>query len=179
LATRLGPATAVLSLDSYYRDLSSLEPAARAAHNFDHPDSLDCALLASQVAALARREPGEVPVYDFATHTRISATTTITPGAFVLVEGLFVLYWEEARRSLALKIFIDAAHEICLARRIARDVRERGRTERSVREQYDRTVRPMYERHVRPTRSHADLVLDDSMPMQMMLEKVLAVLDAR
>jgi uridine kinase len=179
LAPRLGADTALLSLDSYYRDLSALEPAARAAHNFDHPDSLDRRLLAEQVAALGESEPIEVPVYDFATHTRTAAAKSINPGSFVLVEGLFVLCWEEVRTSLDLKLFIDASHEICLARRIARDVRERGRTERSVREQYERTVRPMFERYVRPTRSHADLVVDDCMPVQKIVEQVLAAVDSR
>jgi uridine kinase len=136
-------------------------------------------LLAAQIAALARGQAVEVPVYDFATHTRTAEARKIRPGAFVLVEGLFVLCWEEVRRSLGLRVFVDASHEICLARRVARDVRERGRTDESVREQYALTVRPMFERHVEPTRGYADLVVDGAGPGQRMVEEVLARVDRR
>jgi uridine kinase len=160
LAVRLGGAASVLSLDSYYRDLSELHPSARAARNFDRPDSIDRGLLAAQVAALSRGEAVEVPVYDFASHTRTGAFRTVRPGACVVVEGLFVLCWESVRASIDLAVFIDAPHDVCLARRVARDVRERGRTEESVRAQYGRTVRPMFELHVAPTRAFADLTVD-------------------
>ncbi|HNY85556.1 MAG TPA: uridine kinase, partial [Candidatus Hydrogenedentes bacterium] len=52
-----------------------------------------------------------------------------------------------------------------LRRRIARDTRERGRTEESVRRQYEETVRPMADRWCRPTRAHAGLVLDGALPV--------------
>jgi uridine kinase len=69
------------------------------------------------------------------------------------------LYWPELRDLLNLRIYIHADHDTCLARRIFRDVRERGRTEDSVRQQYEATVRPMCERYVASTRNFADLTL--------------------
>jgi uridine kinase len=72
-----------------------------------------------------------------------------------------------------LKIYIDAAHEVCLARRVFRDVRERGRTEDSVREQYTATVKPMCECHITPTQLHADLVLSGVAPVKQSVYTIL------
>jgi uridine kinase len=60
---------------------------------------------------------------------------------------------------LHLKIYVDLEDEVCFDRRLARDVMERGRSEESVRRQYDNTVRPMAERYIWPTRRHADVVV--------------------
>lgn len=148
-----------VSLDHYYRDLAGLDPALREKRNFDHPDALDRELLATQLKALAGGHEVEAPVYSFETHTRAQHGRRVAPGGVIVVDGLYSLYWADVRGLLHSKLFIEADHATCLARRIARDVRERGRTEASVRAQYELTVRPMYERFVRPTREFADLVL--------------------
>jgi uridine kinase len=173
LASRLESGAAVLSLDAYYRDLATLDPAARESHNFDHPDSVDRPLLFEQFAALGRGETVPAPVYDFATHTRAAGRRLVGPGGVVVVEGLLLFHWSELRRRLDFSVFIEAPHRVCLERRLARDVRERGRSEAGVREQYERTVRPMYERFVAPTRKHADLVVDGTAPRERQSEEVL------
>jgi uridine kinase len=146
----------IISLDSYYRDLSHLTPEARAAWNFDAPDALDRDLLVEHLRALRDGASIEIPVYDFSTHTRASRTHRVIPSPFIIIEGLFVLYWDDIRAFLQTKVFIAAPHEVCLARRITRDVRERGRTEQSVRAQYAATVRPMYDQYCEPTARFAD-----------------------
>ena len=157
LAQRL-PAT-ILALDSYYRDLSELDLAARAHQNFDVPESLDWELILRQLEMLARGFEIEKPVYQFATHTRAAHTERVRPGEFVIIEGLFALYKERVRQLCGTKVFIWVEDPICLSRRLARDMRERGRSRESVIAQYDGTVRPMYEKYVLPTRQFADLVL--------------------
>jgi uridine kinase len=77
----------------------------------------------------------------------------------VLVEGLFALWWEELRRTLDLKVFIEAPADARLARRLERDVVARGRTIESVHLQYTTTVLPMHARYVEPTRALADVVV--------------------
>ena len=178
LATRLaerlpqGPPT-IISLDSYYRDLSHMTPDERAAWNFDAPEALDGNLLFQHMRALLGGATVEKPVYDFSTHTRTPRTERVSPSAFIIIEGLFVLYWQEARALLRTKVFIAAPHEVCLARRIARDVRERGRTEESVRAQYAATVRPMYEKYCEPTARFADLQVSGEEPIDDVAETVL------
>ena len=164
----------VFALDSYYRDQSDLEPSGRAGWNFDVPEALEDALFLNHLEALARGEAVDKPVYDFSTHCRRPETTRLGPGRVVLVEGLFALYWAAARDLMDLKVFIEAPEDVSLARRTARDVRERGRTPQSVQAQYAQTVRPMYERHALPTRRFADLILDGTEPVDGLARKVLA-----
>jgi uridine kinase len=161
LSHRLSAVTGapVLSLDSYYRDLSHLSLEARAKTNFDEPASLDDQLLLAQCTALAAGHPIDVPHYDFSCHTRVAGTQHIEPGAIVIVEGLFTLYWKALRHLLHASVYVDLEDEICYARRLARDVRERGRTPESVEHQYFSTVRPMAEQYIWSTRRHANIVV--------------------
>src|SRR5450756_1956688 len=81
LATHLAAAlhASVLALDRYYRDLSHLTLEERARVNFDSPQSLDHELIVEQVASLRNNETVHLPVYDFATHTRIPRTEVLCP----------------------------------------------------------------------------------------------------
>ena len=178
LATRLaesvpGSPAAILSLDSYYRDLSHLTSEQRAVWNFDAPEALDDALLLQHLRALLTGTPIDKPVYDFSTHTRAPGTEPVEPAAFIIIEGLFVLYWREVRDTLGTKVFIAVPDEVSLARRIARDVRERGRTEASVRTQYASTVRPMYQEYCEPTARFADVRVSGEEPVDQLVETVL------
>lgn len=159
LVQDLSVSAAVLSLDSYYRDLSHLEPAARAQANFDAPDALEHELLRDHLAALGQDQAVDVPVYSFADHARQKETQRLEPADFLLVEGIFTLYWPEVRALFDLRVFIAVDDALCLQRRTRRDVAQRGRTPQDVQRQYEETVRPMYEQHIAPTQRHAHLVL--------------------
>lgn len=162
--------TLVIGLDSYYRDFTGV-PEDRI--EVDVPEALDRSLLLDQVATLARGEPVEKPVYDYTTHARTPRGERVEPGDTVVVEGLFALYWPEIRELLDLAVFVTIDHDTALARRLERDVRERGRSERSVRAQYRDKVRPNYDRYVLPTKNHADLVLDGLEPVEHAARKIL------
>src|SRR5205085_325414 len=136
----------------------------RARFNFDHPDSLDVGMIARDLSLLAQGKAAHRPVYDFPTHTRTAMTETMEPLDYVIVEGLFPLYWPEVRDLCQLKVFMDVEHRVCLPRRQARDIAERGRTIESVNEQYSTTVKPMADAYVIPTKEYADLVLDGTQP---------------
>jgi uridine kinase len=163
----------IISLDSYYVDLVHLPFEERPRTNFDVPESLDKDLFVNQLRQLSRGEEIHVPVYDFTRHIRASETKSVRAGEFVIVEGLFALYWEEVRALLGTKVFVFADDDICFGRRLERDVRERGRTPESVREQYDSTVRPMAETYILPTRRFADLVLSGTDPLEQSVRAVL------
>ena len=149
----------VLELDRYYRDLSHLPLEQRARMNFDAPDALEHELLIEQVARLRSSEAVQLPVYDFTTHTRTAKTEMLQPTKVIIVEGLFTLHWSGLRELLSTKVYVDLNDEVCLTRRKQRDVRERGRTEQSVVEQFEATVAPMARRYVHPTIVHADVVV--------------------
>lgn len=150
---------AVFHLDSYYRELNHLSIVQRAHFNFDAPDALESPLLISHARELAHGNAIEKPIYDFTTHSRTGQTERLEPRTYVIIEGLFALYWEDLRRIQGTKVYVDLGEDICLERRIERDVRERGRTRESVLEQYQTTVAPMARQHVRPTCNFADIVV--------------------
>jgi uridine kinase len=158
LAERL-PAS-ILPVDAYYRPLDHLSLEDRAQVNFDEPASIDDDLLREHLSALLAGQAVDHPVYDFARHTRKSESVRLEPHGFLIVEGLFSLYWDSIRPLFHAGIYIGAPDAICLRRRVYRDQRERGRTETSVRAQYEQTVQPMRSLFVEPTRHYAGLVLD-------------------
>jgi uridine kinase len=163
----------MLNLDSYYAELNHLSPGQRAHFNFDAPESLDSPLLIEHVRQLSHGEAIEKPIYNFKNHSRTGRTERLEAREFIIIEGLFALYWEEIRAVQATKVFVDLGEEICLARRIERDIRERGRTRESVLEQFQSTVQPMAQRYVHPTRQFADVVLTGDGAIADEMERVL------
>jgi len=149
---------AVLDLDSYYLDRGGLAPEERARLNFDEPAAIDADLVLEHAAALAAGRSVAKPLYSFVTHTRVGIAT-VAPAPLVVVEGLFALWWAPLRALLDVAVYVDAPADVRLARRLQRDVRERGRDVEAVLRQYLETVRPMHERYVEPTRAFADVVI--------------------
>ncbi|MDE0102379.1 MAG: hypothetical protein OXN89_08360 [Bryobacterales bacterium] len=170
---RLVDGCAVLGTDQYYRDLSHVSPEGRSLTNFDSPAALDWDLLGGQLAALRSGQPVSAPCYDFSRHVRTPDTRIIEPPRLLLLEGLFVLVKAPVRQHLDLSVFLEASENLCLKRRIARDTAIRGRSESTVREQWERFAVPMYRIHVRPTRNTADLVLDAARPPEKSAAKIL------
>ncbi len=167
----------MIGLDAYYRDLAHLPLEQRALSNFDTPDSLDDGLLTEHIHRLARGLAAEIPVYDFTQHVRSAAIRRVEPAEFVIVEGLFTLHWAPLRELFDIRVYVTADLDICLARRIDRDVRERGRTHGSVLRQFEATVRPMAEKYVLPTRRFADLELDGTGAIEYSVATVLGAID--
>ncbi|MFW5921580.1 MAG: uridine kinase [Polyangiales bacterium] len=152
---------AVIEHDSYYRDRSHMAPEERVHVNFDHPDALETDLLVEHLGQLRRGEGVELPVYDFASHTRKAETLRLEPRPVILVEGILTFVDERLRALFDMKIFVDTDADIRLMRRIRRDIEERGRDFESVREQYYATVRPMHLQFVEPSKRHADIVIPE------------------
>jgi uridine kinase len=157
----------VVPADAYYRDLGHLQLEARARCNFDEPAALDGERLARDLACLRRGESVLLPSYDFVTHTRLAQQVSVPARPVVLVEGILVLALPELHGLFDLRIFVDASEEVRLARRMARDVGERGRTRESVLVQFAAQTRPMHQLHVEPSRAHADLIVSgETTPVQ-------------
>jgi uridine kinase len=160
------PGTSIVSLDSYYRGMEEIPLEERKKVNFDHPDSLDWELLHQHLVAIAGGRPFDEPVYSFAGYARTTDTRRIEPSPFLIVEGLFVLYWPELRTMLDTKVYVQTDPGVCFNRRLNRDVAERGRTPESVMQQYEKTVRPSAEWFVYPTQKYADLTVSGEEPFE-------------
>jgi uridine kinase len=169
-----------LSMDHYYRDLRQMTIQDRARQNFDHPDNLDAALLVRHLIELRAGRPIRVPEYDFARHTRILERTQLVESPVLLiVEGILALYYDELRPLYDLALYTDAPDAVCYERRMARDVRERGRTAESVELQYATMVRPTSKAFTIPSRRFAQLVLDGTIPVAQNVDLIRAELGLR
>jgi uridine kinase len=161
-------------LDLYYRDLSQFPLDTRDKQNFDHPDSLESELFIAHIRALRSGLPIQRPVYDFAHHTRVlGAFETLTPRPYVIVEGILALHYPELPPLFDFSIYVDAPNEVCLNRRIYRDMRERGRTRESVIAQFNATAKPMADLYVLPSQARATLTVQGTESLDWSIEHIL------
>jgi uridine kinase len=170
------PDSSVLSLDSYYREFHHLGYAERCELNFDHPDSIDTPLLIAQMETLAQGWPIKRPVYDFETHARHPLPEPFLPRRYVILEGIFALYFARVRQLALLKVFVQTPDSQCFDRRLARDTVERGRSAASVSDQYTHTVRPMAYEYIWPTRHYANVIIPGNQPIAHSVDQVLSAL---
>lgn len=148
---------ASISGDNYYIPLTPADDPTR--YNFDTPKAIDFALLASHLEALRRGESVEMPNYDFKTHSRLPEPITVSGVHVIIVDGIFTLAVEEIRRLCDFTVFTLEDLDVCLARRLKRDIAQRGRQVDDVLEQYERFVKPGYHSFVAPTMRFADLIV--------------------
>lgn len=154
-----GERIAILSEDAYYRDQSHLSFEQRTLTNYDHPAAFEHELLASHLNALRNGKAIQMPQYSYKTHTRTDETITVQPAKVILVEGILLLTDEQLRQQFDITVFMDTPLDVCLLRRIKRDLEERGRSLGSVTEQYENSVRPAFFEFIAPSKQHADLVV--------------------
>ncbi len=150
---------AVLHEDSYYKDLSDMPYAQRTNVNFDHPESLDHDLLHNQLIALQNGQTVKVPCYDFNKHIRSTKIRTVGQHRIIVIEGILLFFEKELRELMDIRIFMDTPLDVCLLRRLHRDIVERSRTLESVVQQYEKTVRPMYMQFIEPCKRYADIII--------------------
>ena len=127
--------------------------------NYDHPSSMDHSLLFQHLQMLRSGQPIELPVYSYVEHTRMPETIHIEPKKVIILEGILLLTDARLRNELSFSIFVDTPLDICLMRRIKRDINERGRSMDSVMAQYQKTVRPMFLEFIDPSKQYADIIV--------------------
>ncbi|AMO73115.1 uridine kinase [Sphingorhabdus sp. M41] len=175
----LGPQQCViLPQDDYFFGLGDA-PLGKGGPNFDHPHAVDFDKLSEQLAQLKSGQAIDRPLYDFPTHMPKTETLRTEPRPVILVDGILILQHQPLRDLLDLSIFVECDSDTRFARRLERDVRERGRTAQSVHEQFANQVGPMHDLHVEPSKSHADIVVNSQQsqshyetPLRMILSKI-------
>lgn len=151
----------ILGQDSYYIDQSSRFDHDGGLVNFDHPEALEFSLLAEHLRLLKKGMSIEVPIYEFSTHKRLTATESFKSQKIVILEGTLILSQPELVQIIDESIFLKVPEALRFQRRMKRDVEERGRSEEGVREQFFQQVKPMHDRYVEPSMREADILLQD------------------
>lgn len=152
----------VLPIDNYYYALDHMPEEERHFVNYDHPDSIEWTLLEEHLKMLKKGKTVECPNYCYVKQTRIQPSLITKPKPIILLDGLLTLSIENIRKLANTSLFIDTPIDICLARKIKRDIEERGRTIEQSTRQYLKMTRPMYYQFVLPSRQYADLILPGS-----------------
>jgi uridine kinase len=149
-----------LNFDHYYRDQSHLPFDKRENLNFDHPDVIDIDILLEHIHNLQNQQTINRPTYSFAEHIRLPETTLMEPAPVLILEGLMLFAFPKLIQTLDLIIYLDTPIDVCLARRIRRDMLERKRSLEAVLTQYSQHVSPMAEKYIIPYRNQAHLILN-------------------
>ena len=152
---------ATLCHDFYYKAHPELTYEERTKLNYDHPAAFDTDMLVDHIRALKSNVPIKHPVYSFVEHNRTNDTVVVKPSRVIIVDGILIFEHKELRDLMDIKVFVDTDADLRLARRILRDVCERGRTMQSVIEQYTTTVKPMHEEFVEPSKKYADVIIPE------------------
>lgn len=149
----------IISEDSYYKDHSGIPFEERAKINYDHPDAFDHELLFQHLLQLQQGKSIEIPIYNHSLHIRDKETRPIGQHTIIVLEGILLFVEQQLRELMDIRIFMETSLDICLIRRLKRDIKERGRSLDSVLKQYEETVRPMYLQFIDPSKRYADLIV--------------------
>ncbi|KAJ7364071.1 armadillo/beta-catenin/plakoglobin [Mycena albidolilacea] len=158
------PSVVILSQDSFYKRHTEEELALAhaSAFDFDHPDSIDMPLFAACLSDLKACKQSNIPVYSFVTHQREDQPKYLYGAAIIIAEGIMALQDPGLRDLYDLKLFVQCDSDLMLARRLKRDVEERGRSVTGILEQYLRYVKPAYDNYVLPSQRYADIIVPGS-----------------
>ncbi len=172
---------ATLCHDYYYKAHPELSYEERTKLNYDHPAAFDTDMLVEHIRALKSNVPIEHPVYSFVDHNRTEERVLVKPSRVIIVDGILIFEHKELRDLMDIKVFVDTDADVRLARRILRDVCERGRTMQSVIDQYTTTVKPMHEEFVEPSKKYADVIIPEggfnSVAVGMLIENIRSLIN--
>ncbi|XP_074032939.1 uridine-cytidine kinase-like lethal (2) k01209 [Leptinotarsa decemlineata] len=179
------PWVTLLSMDSFYKVLNEKqhEIAHRNEYNFDHPDAFDFELLYTTLHRLKQGRKVEVPIYNFMTHARETRTKTMYGANVIIFEGILTFHNPKVNAMLDMKIFVDTDADVRLARRLKRDISQRGRDMAGVLKQYTGMVMPAFNHYIAPSMSHADIIVpkggENEVAIQLVVQHVQAQLQLR
>ena len=172
LIRTFGDKVSIVHHDNYYRAHDDLTYEERSRLNYDEPEAFETEMMVEHLRLLRQGRSIHCPVYDFTVHNRSKETELIVPRPVILVEGILIFAVPELVELMDMKVFVDTDADVRLARRVIRDVEQRGRTVRSVVEQWQATVKPMHEKYVEPSKKNADIIVPEGGRNKVALELI-------
>ncbi|KIH92258.1 uridine kinase [Sporothrix brasiliensis 5110] len=155
------PWVVIVSMDSFYKSLDpeSSRKAFLNEFDFDSPEAIDFDALLHVLKDLKAGRRAEIPQYSFTEHKRLKGTTSIYSPHVIILEGILALHDQRILDMMDMKIFCDEDADVCLSRRIIRDVNERGRDVQGIIKQWLAFVKPNFVKYVDPQRKVADIIV--------------------
>lgn len=168
----------VLSQDHYYHPRDTQVIDENGVKNFDLPTSIDRQTFHHDVVKLKSGENILKTEYVFNNPSVTPKQLEFIAAPILVVEGLFVQYFEEIEKELDLRIFIEAKDHVKLGRRIRRDQTERGYDIDDVLYRYQNHVMPTYENLIEPLKHKADLIIPNNANFNRALQVLIGYLKA-
>lgn len=163
LKKHFGPKIVVLSQDNYYKDFKELVKERWERADYDRPESFLNNALIVDLKNLKAGEKVSVPIYDFTSHSRLKKELEISPAEIIILEGIFIFNIEDVRSLIDLKVFLESDADVRLARRLLRDILERGQKIETIEKSikwYLEMVKPQQEKYILPMKKYADLAIN-------------------
>jgi uridine kinase len=169
----------LISQDHYYkaRDLQTID--SQGVKNFDLPTAIEREKFHQDILKLKKGEVVRIKEYTFNNPNAVASSIEFKPAPLLIIEGLFVQYFDEIAQELDLKIFIEAKDYIKLTRRIRRDNDERGYDMQDVLYRYHNHVMPIYESLIEPLKHNADIVVPNNHNFERALDLITTGLKAK
>lgn len=152
----------IISQDNYYFPKEMQHVDENGEINFDLPTSIDRKQFHQDLVDLSSGKSITKKEYTFNNKSAEPKLITVESAPIIILEGLFIFYFEEIREMLDLRVFLDVREDIKLSRRIKRDAEERGYPEEVVRYQWDNHVLPSYKAYLRPFRDDANIIITNN-----------------
>lgn len=149
----------LVNQDSFYHDLTDEELTRVHEYNFDHPDAFDTEQLLCAMEKLRHGQAVDIPNYDFKSYKNIFPARRVNPSDVIILEGILIFHDPRIRELMNMKIFVDTDADVRLARRIRRDIVEKGRDIATVLDQYSKFVKPAFDDFILPTKKYADIII--------------------
>lgn len=149
----------LVNQDSFYHDLTEEELTRVHEYNFDHPDAFDTEQLLCAMEKLRHGQAVDIPNYDFKSYKNIFPARRVNPSDVIILEGILIFHDPRIRELMNMKIFVDTDADVRLARRIRRDIVEKGRDIATVLDQYSKFVKPAFDDFILPTKKYADIII--------------------
>ncbi|GGG17720.1 uridine kinase [Pontibacter amylolyticus] len=169
----------LISQDNYYKDREHQTRDLNGVVNFDLPSCIDDEAYAQDILKLSQGESVFRKEYTYNNPNVVPRQLEFKPAPIVVVEGIFVFYFEEIAKLLDLKVYIDAKEYIKLQRRIVRDKVERGYDLDDVLYRYTHHVAPTYEKYIKPYKNDADIIIPNNEKFDRGLEVLTTFLNSK
>ena len=152
----------IISQDNYYKPIEEQQTDENGEVNFDLPESIDRNHFYDDLKKLRQGDTIKIKEYTFNNKDKEPGHLLVKPAPVIVMEGLFIFHYEEIKKALDLRIYIDAHESVKLERRIKRDSQERGYPEKTVRYQWDNHVMPSYKKFLRPYRDDCHIIITNN-----------------
>ncbi|MDZ4758323.1 MAG: uridine-cytidine kinase [Bacteroidota bacterium] len=149
----------IVAQDNYYKPFNEQQADTNGFVNYDLPSCIDIDRFLQDIEKLKNGESITKKEYVFNNPGKVPETIVVESAPIIIVEGLFIYYFEQISLQLQLKIFVDADEQIKWQRRLQRDTAERGIENHLVKYQWDNHVKPAYDEYLLPYRNHSDIII--------------------